>query len=68
MVQDNARVLRQEFLASLLSEAERADEKKKVAKLKAIQQAEYMKKLWPKLRKYAKGEIRSGLDRVEVTT
>ena len=25
-----------------------------------------MTKLWPKLRKYAKGEIRSGLDRVEV--
>ena len=44
------------------------DEKKKVANLKAIQKAEYMKKLWPKLRKYAKGEIRSGLDRVEVPT
>ena len=43
MVQDNAQVLRQEFLASLLSEAEQADEKKKVAKLKAILQAEYMK-------------------------
>lgn len=27
-----------------------------------------MKKLWPKLRKYAKGEIRSRLDRVEVPT
>ena len=27
-----------------------------------------MTKLWPKLRKYAKGEIRSGLDRVEVPT
>ena len=68
MVQDNARVLRHEFLASLLSAAEQADEKKKAAKLKAIQQAEYMKNLWPKLRKYAKGEIRSGLDRVEVPT
>jgi hypothetical protein len=31
-------------------------------KLKAIQQAEYMKKLWPKLQKYAKGEVRTGLD------
>ena len=68
MVQDNSPVLQQEFLASLLSEAERADEKKTVAKLKAIQQAEYTRKLWPKLRKYAKGEIRSGLDRVEVPT
>ena len=54
MVQDNAQVLQQEFLASLLTEAKQADEKKKVAKLKAIQQAEYMRKLWPKLRKYAK--------------
>ena len=33
MVQDNAQVLWQEFLASLLSAAEQADEKKKVAKL-----------------------------------
>ena len=65
IVQDNAPVLRHEFQASLLTEAEQADEKKKVAKLKAIQQAEYMMKLWPKLSKYAKGEIRSGLDRVE---
>ena len=68
MVQVNACQLRQEFLASLLPDAERNEEKKKVAKLKAIQQAEYMKKLWPKLWKYAKGEIRSGLDRVEIPT
>jgi hypothetical protein len=36
--------------------------------LKAILKAEYMKKLWPKLRKYAKGETHSGLDRVEIPT
>ena len=36
------------------------------AALKAIQQAEYLKKLWPKLQKYAKGETQSGLDRIEV--
>jgi hypothetical protein len=36
--------------------------------LKAIVQAEYMKKLWPKLRKYAMGEIHSGLDQVEIPT
>ena len=36
--------------------------------MKAILQAEYMKKLWPKLRKYAKGETRSGLDQVEIPT
>ena len=62
MVQDNAWQLRQEFLVSLLSDAEHDKEKTKVAKLKAILQAEYMKKLWPKLRKYAKGDIRSSLD------
>ena len=62
MVQDNAQQLRKEFLSSLLSNAEHDKEKTKVAKLKAILQAEYMKKLWPKLRKYAKGETRSGLD------
>ena len=51
-----------EFLSSLLSNAEQDKEKIQVAKLRAILQAEYMKKLWPKLRKYAKGETRSGLD------
>jgi endonuclease/exonuclease/phosphatase family metal-dependent hydrolase len=62
MVQDNAQQLRKEFVASLLSNAEQDKEKTKVAKLKAILQAEYIKKLWPKLRKYAKGETCSGLD------
>ena len=56
------------FLSSLLSNAEHDKDKTKVAKLKAILQAEYMKKLWPKLRKYAKGETCSGLDRVEIPT
>ena len=56
----------QNFLATTLSHADRGGEKKSLAKLRAIQQAEYMKKLWPKLCKYAKGEIRSSLDRVEV--
>jgi hypothetical protein len=62
MVQDNARQLRKEFLASHLSNAEQDKEKTKVEKLKAILLAEYMKKLWPKLRKYEKGETRSDLD------
>jgi endonuclease/exonuclease/phosphatase family metal-dependent hydrolase len=62
MAQDNARQLQKEFLASHLSNAEQDKEKTKVAKLKAILLAEYMKKLWPKLTKYAKGETRSGLD------
>ena len=68
MVQDNAWQLQKDFLASFLSNADHDKEKTKVAKLKAILQAEYMKKLWPKLRKYAKGETCSGLDRVEIPT
>jgi hypothetical protein len=66
MVQDNAQESRNSFLLTLLSNAEIADKKQWATKLKAIQQAEYMKKLWPKLQKYAKGEVRTGLDRVEV--
>ena len=54
------------FLATRLSHAKRGGEKKRAAKLRAIQQAKYMKKLWPKLCKYTNGKIRSGLDRVEV--
>ena len=65
-VQENSNQHRKTFLATTLSHAKRGGEKKRAVKLRAIQQAEYMKELWPKLRKYAKGEIRSGLDRVEV--
>ena len=54
------------FLLTLLSKTKIADKKQRAAKLKAIQQVEYMKKLWPKLQKYAKGEVRTGLDCVEV--
>jgi hypothetical protein len=68
MVQDNVWQLWKEFLASLLSNAEHDKEKTKVAKLKAILQAEYVKILWPKLRKYVKGETRSGLDQVKIPT
>ena len=68
MVQDNARKLQKEFLASLHSNAEHDKERTMVAKLKAILQAEYMKILWPKLRKYAKGETCSGLVQVEIHT
>jgi hypothetical protein len=66
MVQDNSRELRKSFLVTLLSNADIAGKKQRAAKLKAIQKAEYMKKLWPKLQKYAKGEVRTGLDCVEV--
>ena len=55
MVQDNSQEVRKSFLLTLLSNAEIVGEKQRAAKLKAIQQAEYMKKLWPKLQKYAKG-------------
>jgi hypothetical protein len=66
MVQDNSQELRKSFLLTLLSNAEIVGEKHMAAKLKAIQQAEYMKKLLPKLQKYAKGKVRTGLDCVEV--
>ena len=62
MVQDNSQELQKSFLLTLLSNAEIMGEKQRAAKLKAIQQAEYRKKLWPKLQKYAKGEVRTGLD------
>ena len=34
--------------------------------IKAILRAEYLQKLWPKLRRYAKGQVRSSLSRIEV--
>jgi hypothetical protein len=58
--------LQKSFLVALLSTAKIAGEKQRAAKLKAIQQAEYMKKIWPKLQIYAKGEVRTGLDCVEL--
>ena len=42
MVQDNSQELRKSFLGALLSYVEIADKKQRAAKLKAIQQAEYM--------------------------
>ena len=62
MVQDNSQELRKSFLLTLLSNAEIVGGKQRAAKLKAIQQAEYRKLLWPKLQKYAKGEVRTSLD------
>ena len=67
MVQDNSQESRKSFLLTNLSDAEIVGEKQRAAKLKAIQQAEYMKKFWPKLQKYAKGEVRTGLDHVDVS-
>ena len=43
-----------------------ASDKERTAKLTAIKKAEYIRKLWPRLQRYAKGEIRSGLNRIEV--
>jgi hypothetical protein len=65
MVQDNSRELRRNFLATLMSDSAGSARKPRAAALKAIQQAEYLKKMWPKLRKYAKGETQSGLDLIE---
>ena len=59
MVQDKSQELQKSFLLTLLSDAEIVGEKQRAAKLKAIQQAEYMKKLWPKLQNMQR--MRSGL-------
>ena len=48
-------MLQQEFLASLLSEAEQADDKKKVVKLKAIQQAIIHEKIVAKAEEICQG-------------
>jgi len=39
--------------------------KPKAEKLRAILSSEYSARLWPKLRRYAKGEIRTGLNKIE---
>ena len=40
--------------------------KSREAALKSIKEAEYMARLWPRLRKYSKGEVRSGLNKIEI--
>jgi hypothetical protein len=66
MVQDNSRELHRVFLATLMSDSACSAQKPRAAALNAIQQAEYLKKMWPKIWKYAKGETWSGLDWIEV--
>ena len=66
MVQDNSHELRRVFLTTLMFDSAGSAQKPRAAALKALQQAEYLKRLWPKLRKYAKGETWSGLDWIDV--
>jgi hypothetical protein len=67
MTQEKSLELRQQFLEESISkEADGKGNRPREVKLKAILRAEYLQKLWPKLRKYAKGQIRSSLSRIEV--
>ena len=40
--------------------------KSREAALKSIKEAEYMARFWPRLRKYSKGEVRSGLSIIKI--
>ena len=61
MVQDNSKILRKQYLEKRLEERIFKVDKPKIKKLQAILSADYTTKLWPKLRRYAKGEIRTSL-------
>ena len=54
------------FLSGLINEAILKKNKTKEEAVKHIKEAEYMARLWPPLRKYAKGEVRSGLNKIEI--
>jgi len=66
LVQDNAKAHRKEYLVKKCEEARSQEgNKPKAEKLRAIISSEYSAWLWPKLHRYAKGEIRTGLNRIE---
>ena len=67
LVQDNAHEIRQAYLEEEISKAAvTKGEQGRASKLRAILQAEYLSRMWPKLRRYAKGQVRSSLSRVEL--
>ncbi len=66
MTQDRSKELRNKFIEDQIKAAEATTDKERTEKLQAIKKAEYQKKLWPKLRRYAKGEVKTGLNRVDV--
>ena len=65
-IQAKATELRAEFLDSLCDAAECHTEKARATCIRGIKKAEYMQRLWPKLRRFAKGEVWTGLSRIEV--
>jgi len=65
-IQERAVELWAEFLESLIESTECTSDKARAARVRAIHKAEYRQRLWPKLRRYAKGEIHSGLSHIEV--
>ena len=62
----NQAALRQKFLSDLINEALLKQNKSREAALTSIKEAAYMAKLWPRLRKYSKGEVGSGLSKIEI--
>jgi len=55
IAQDNSSALRQKFLSDLINEAMIKQNKSREAALKSMKEAEYMARLWPRLRKHSKG-------------
>ena len=66
MVQVNSSELHRVFITTLMSDSACSAQKPRAAALMPIQQAEYLKKQWPKVWKYVKGKTWSGLDWIEV--
>ena len=67
LTQDNSAQLRQRFLEEMIATTLPGEgTKSHETRIKAILKAEYLQKLWPKLRRYAKGQIKSSLLRLEI--
>ncbi len=67
LVQSEATTVRQSFLSLRISvEKSKKGSKTHANKMRAILRSEYLARMWPKLRRYAKGHIRCSLSRVEV--
>ena len=68
LIRDNAQQVRQDFLSGRCMEAAGVHKNKpREQVLKQIKHAEYLQRgLWPKLRKYAKGDICSSLNKLEI--
>ncbi len=65
--QEKSKELRQQFLEERITKTSTNEGNSlHEVSIKAILRAEYLQKLWPTLRRYAKGQVRSSLSRIEV--